>query len=566
MLLRWPCAWLALALALPTPARAARAEPVAAKRGMVVSENAVASRIGLEALRDGGTAMDAVVAAAFALAVAHPRAGNIGGGGFLLYRPAEGEGVVYDFREVAPAAASPTMFLRDGVYDRALHHDSLLAVGVPGSVAGLHMAWREHGKLPWPRIVSPAIVLARDGFVVSQGLARDLEKVLPDLARSPASLAQFSRKGVAYQPGERLRQPDLARTLGRIAAQGPKGFYAGETARLIEEEMRAGGGLVTRQDLAAYRPRKRDPLRGSYRGVEVLTVPPASSGGATLLQTLNVLEGYDLAASGFGSAANVHRIAEAMRRAFADRARHLGDPERNAAMPIDRLISKEYAAGQRRSIREDQASRSSPDSFEWPAEGEQTTHLSVVDEARNAAALTTTLEDSYGSKVTVRGAGFLLNNEMGDFNAGPGLTNADGLIGTEPNLALPGTRMLSSMAPTILARDGAPYLVLGSPGGRKIPNAVLLVLLNVVDFGMNVQQAVDAPRFHHQWLPDRILHEPWGLSPDTRALLQARGHVLSGAWPADSPTAVEALLYDARLGRIEAGIDRRAPDAAAAGR
>ena len=281
---------------------------------------------------------------------------------------------------------------------------------------------------------------------------------------------------------------------------------------------------------------------------------------------LNVLEGYDLAAGGFGSAITVHRTAEAMRRAFADRARWIGDPESNPQMPIERLVSKEYAATLRRTIREDKASVSAPDTFEWPPEAGQTTHLSVVDRDRNAVAVTYTLEDNYGAGIVVPGAGFLLNNEMGDFNAGPGLTDRQGLIGTEPNLAGPGKRMVSSMTPTILARDGELFLVLGSPGGRKIPSVVLLTILNVVDFGMNVQEAVDAPRFHHQWLPDRILHEKWGLSPDTRALLAARGHTLSDAWPPDSPTGVQAIVYDAKEDVLEGAADRRSPDTAAVGR
>jgi gamma-glutamyltranspeptidase/glutathione hydrolase len=285
-----------------------------------------------------------------------------------------------------------------------------------------------------------------------------------------------------------------------------------------------------------------------------------------LLEALNVLEGYDLAAAGFGSADAVHMTAEALRRAFADRARYLGDPAFNRDMPVARLISKEYAQAQRRTIRMDRASVSSPDRFDWPAEGEQTTHISVVDADRGAVALTYTLEDNYGAKIVVPGAGFLLNNEMGDFNAQPGRTDETGLIGTEPNLAAPGKRMLSSMAPTILARDGEGILVLGSPGGRKIPSAVLLVILNVVDHGMNLQRAIDAPRFHHQWLPDRILHEKWGFSPDTVRLLEARGHKLSDAWPPDSPTNVQAVRYDAAARILEGGSDRRSPDAAAIGR
>jgi len=544
----------------------AGSQPVRARNGMVVSQNFLASQVGIEVLWDGGAAVDAAVATAFALAVTHPKAGNIGGGGFLVYRPASGEPAAYDFREKAPAGATPTMFLAGGKYDKDLHHESYLSVGVPGTVAGLHMAWKQHGRLPWRRLVEPAIVLAREGFVVTDGLARSLKAALPQMKQHPAALAQFSRDGAAYEAGDILKQPDLARTLERIAARGPAGFYEGETAQLIEKEMMAHGGLITRDDLRAYEARRRAPLKGTYRGFEVLTMPPVSAGGTALLEMLNVLEGYDLAASGFGSAATVHRAAEAMRRAFADRARYLGDPESNPQMPVERLISKEYAGALRRTIRDDRASVSSPDTFEWPAEAGQTTHLSVVDQDRNAVALTYTLEDDYGAKIVVPGAGFLLNDEMGDFNAGPGLTDREGLIGTEPNLAGPGKRMVSSMTPTILAKDGKLFLVLGSPGGRKIPNAVMLTILNVVDFGMNVQEAIDAPRFHHQWLPDRILHEKWGLSPDTRALLAARGHALSDAWPANSPTGVQAILYNAKEDLLEGGADRRSPDTAAVGR
>jgi gamma-glutamyltranspeptidase/glutathione hydrolase len=351
---------------------------------------------------------------------------------------------------MAPAAAAPTMFLPGGKYDQAKHHDSHLSVGVPGTVAGLHLAWKEHGTLPWKRLVQPAIDLAKDGFPLSESLASSLARVLPSMKKHPASVAQFSKNGVPYGPGERFRQPDLARTLSRIASQGPAGFYEGETARLIEREMAANGGLITRADLKAYRPERRAPLRGTYRGYEVLSMPPISSGGTALIQMLNVLEGYDLAANGWGSAQNTHLMIEAMRRAYADRARHLGDPAFNPSMPIARLISKEYAASLRATIRPDRASVSSPTTFEWPAEPGETTHLSVVDAARNAVSLTYTLEAGYGSKIVVPGAGFLLNNEMGDFNAGPGLTDATGLIGTEPNLAAPGKRMLSSMTPTIV--------------------------------------------------------------------------------------------------------------------
>ncbi len=552
----------ALVVALLAPATRA-AEPVRARHGLVVSQHYLASQVGFDVLAAGGNAVDAAVAAAFALAVVHPAAGNVAGGGFLVYRPPQGEPVAYDFRETAPAGASPGMFLKDGVYDEKRHHEGHLSVGVPGSVAGLHMAWKEHGRLPWRRLLEPAVSLAREGFVVSDDLARSLAGVLPAMKAYPASLAQFSRKGHAYEVGDLLRQPDLARTLERIAERGPDGFYGGETARLIAKEIKAGGGLLTEADLAAYQAVRRVPLVGSYRGYEVISMPPPSSGGAVLLQVLNVAEGWDLGASGFMGALTVHRLAEAMRRAYADRARFLGDPEANPDLPLRRLVSKEHAARQRASIDDQRASASSPASFSWPPEGDQTTHLSTMDAERGAVALTTTLEDSYGSKIVVPGAGFLLNNEMGDFNAGPGLTDTSGLIGTPPNLAAPGRRMLSSMTPTILAREGQPFLVLGSPGGRTIVNSVLLTILNVVDFGMNVQEAVDAPRFHHQWLPDRLDHEPFAFSPDTAHLLAGRGHALRAT---RRQGVVNAILWDAQAQVMEGASDRRSPDGAAIGR
>ena len=540
----------------------AASEPVRARRGMVVSQNEIASRVGVDVLREGGRAVDAAVATALVLAVTHPHAGNVGGGGFLVYRPASGEPVAYDFREVAPAGSSPTMFLTNGEYDFDRHHNSHLSVGVPGTVAGLHLAWSEQGTLPWKRLVEPAIALARDGFTVTDGLARSLKSVRPQMEKYPASLAQFSNDGAPYEAGDVLRQPDLARTLERIAEEGPAGFYEGETALLIEREMQANGGLITREDLSAYQARKRTPIRGTYRGYEIISMPPISSGGAALVEMLNILEGYGLAASGFGSAATVHLVVESMRRAYADRARYLGDPEFNPQMPIDRLISKEYAAELRQSIQRDRASTSSPATFVWPSEGRETTHVSVVDAERNAVSLTYTLEQGYGSKIVVPGAGFLLNNQMGDFNAGPGLTTAEGSIGTEPNLAAPGKRMLSSMTPTIVAKDGQVFMVTGTRGGRRIINIVLLTILNVIDFGMNIQEAVDALRFHHQWLPDRIDYERYGLSPDTITLLETRGHRLQES---RSQGTVEAILFNVEEDLLEGAMDRRVPDGAAIG-
>jgi gamma-glutamyltranspeptidase/glutathione hydrolase len=556
------CLAALLAAALwPSPVRAA-ATPVRARLGMVVSQNAIASQVGVETLMAGGNAVDAAVATAFALAVVHPAAGNIGGGGFLLLRPAAGKSAMYDFRERAPSAATPTMFLLDGKYSAQLHHDSHVSVGVPGTVAGLHLAWADNGRLPWKQLLQPAIALARDGFLVSDGLARSLRQVLPRMQRHPASVAQFSRGGEPYEMGDVLKQPDLARTLERVAERFSKGFYEGETAEMIVREMRSKGGLVTLDDLRGYTVYRRPPVRGTYRGLEVLSASPPSSGGVVLLQCLNILEGYDVPAMGFGSSRHVHHFAEALRRAFADRARWLGDPEASPDMPLERLVSKSYAERLRATILDARASASSPASFEW-AESAETTHLSVVDADRNAVALTYTLEDSYGSKIVVPGAGFLLNNEMGDFNAGPGLTDATGLVGTPPNLAGPGKRMLSSMTPTIVVKQGRPYLVTGSPGGRTIPSTVLLNVTNVIDFGMNAQEAVDAPRFHHQWLPDLVRYERHGLSRDTQDALAARGHQLSEV---ESQGVAESILVDAKSGLLEGGCDRRAPDGAAIGR
>lgn len=555
-------AWLVGTLALAVSVSAGNA-PTRAKHGMVVSQNEIASQVGVDAMKEGGNAIDAAVATAFALAVTHPTAGNIGGGGFLVYRPRQGEPVAFDFREMAPAKAVATMWLDEaGEYSYEKHHLSHLSVGVPGTVAGLHLAWREHGSLPWERLVEPAIRLARDGFVVTDGLARSLERAMERIGEYPATRAQFTKNGEPYEPGDVLKQDDLAETLVRISEQGPAGFYEGKTAELIAKEMAANGGWITEEDLKAYRPKKRQPIRGTYRGYEILSMPPPSSGGVALVEMLNILEGYDVAGEGFGAARNLHRMVEAMRRAYSDRALHLGDSDFNPSMPIDRLTSKEYAAELRAGIALDRASRSSPTSFSWPPESPETTHFSVVDEARNAVSLTYTLEYGYGSGIVVPGGGFLLNNEMGDFNAGPGLTDENGLIGTEPNLAAPHKRMLSSMTPTIVARDGELFMVTGTPGGRTIINTVLQTILNVVDHGMNAQEAVDAGRIHHQWLPDRMRHERYGFSPDTLHILRWMGHELQEI---DRQGAAQVIVVSREEDVLEGGLDRRAPDGAAAG-
>ncbi len=554
---------LVAALAISSLTLQAGSAPQRARLGMVITQSDIASEIGFQVIKSGGNAIDAAIATAFALAVTHPTAGNIGGGGFIVYRPASGEPVAYDFREVGPSRSSPEMWLKNGKYDFETHHNSHLAVGVPGTVAGLHLAWKEQGSKPWKELVQPAIGLAHDGFEVSHGLARSLAGVLDNFQKYPASLAQFSKNGKPYEQGDILKQPDLAKTLTRIAEQGPAGFYEGETAALIEKEMKANGGLITMADLKAYQAKKRSVVKGTYRGYEIMGMPPPSSGGMAVVQILNVLEGYDLKANGYGSAKNIHLAAEAMRRAFADRARYLADPDFEKDIPLPMLISKDYAARQRKSINPDRASKSSPSSFEFTTESMETTHLSIVDAKRNAVAMTYTLEAGYGSKIVVPGAGFLLNNEMGDFNAGPGLTDDRGLIGTAPNLARPGKRMLSSMAPTIIAKDGQLFMVTGTPGGRTIINTVLTTILNVIDYGMNAQEAVDAGRMHHQWLPDRLNLERFGFSADTIAALRAMGHTVNEG---GSQGAAQVIVFNQKDNMLEGGVDRRPPDGGAAGR
>lgn len=560
--LRHALAWL-LALALCNLALAANG-PHYASQGMVVSQNALASEAGVQALRDGGNAIDAAVATAFALAVTHPTAGNIGGGGFLIHRTADGQALTYDFREKAPAAAHPEMWLdADGNYDDEKHHSSHLAVGVPGTVAGLFAAWEDAGTLPWARLLAPAIALAREGFTVTHGLAKSLNTTgMRRFEPYPASVAQFTNEGAPFVAGDTLVQSELAATLERIAKAGPKGFYEGKTADLLVAEMAANGGIITHDDLKAYEAVRRAPILGTYRGYEIISMPPPSSGGVTMVQMLNVLEGYDLKASGFGSPRTLHLMTETMRRGYANRARYLGDPDFNPEMPLPRLLSKAYADTLRNSIDEGQASVSDPASFEWGFESPETTHFSVVDGDRNAVSVTYTLEYSYGSGIVVPGAGFLLNNEMGDFNGKPGLTDESGLIGTAPNVAEPGKRMLSSMSPTIVAKDGALFMVTGSPGGRTIINTTLQTILNVVDHGMNAQAAVDAGRIHHQWLPDRISYEAQLFSPDTLRLLEAMGHETRAQ---GRQGVAEVIVVNPETGVLEGGVDGRAPDGGAAG-
>ncbi|MDX1501245.1 MAG: gamma-glutamyltransferase [Thermoanaerobaculia bacterium] len=540
-----------------------------ARGGIVVSDHHLASTVGRDILAAGGNAVDAAVATAFALAVVHPSAGNIGGGGFLLYHGADGEVTSFDFREKAPLAATENLFLdADGSVRADSNEDGPLSVGVPGTVAGLWMAHRRLGTMEWRRLVQPAVDLARDGFPVSWELMEFMEGLAAvEHPWYTETRRIFLDDGRPWEPGSLLVQGDLAATLERIRDEGRDGFYLGETARRLAATMERHGGLITEEDLALYEAVEQEPVRGAYRGYDVYGMAPPSSGGIAVVTMLNVLEPYDLEGLGHNSAAYLHLLAEAMRRAFADRAEHLGDPAFNPEMPVARLISKEHAARLRASIEPHRASPSSEDELSAPylarPESEETTHFSVVDAEGSAVSLTYTLEASYGSHMTVERGGFLLNNEMGDFNPIPGETTDRGQIGTPPNLVAPGKRMLSSMSPTIVARDGRPLLVVGSPGGRTIINTTVQVILNVLDHGMNVAEAVTAARIHHQWLPDELVIERWGVSPDTRALLEARGHRLKIR--DSSQGRANVIRVDPETGLRHAAADPRADNAAAVG-
>ncbi|MFG1690658.1 gamma-glutamyltransferase [Gemmatimonadota bacterium] len=545
--------------------------------GMVVSANSIASQVGADVLKAGGNAVDAAIATGFALAVVHPSAGNIGGGGFMVirypdrlpYRDPAITATAIDFREKAPLAAHPEMFLdENGEYSSDVHHNSHLAVGVPGTVAGFALAHQEHGNLPWSDLVAPAECLAEDGFVLSPALARTFGRMLPRFADYPATLAQFSKDGEPYEAGETFTQPDLAKTLKRIRQFGRDGFYKGQTAFLIAQEMRRGGGAITEEDLARYRPVVRTPIRGTYNGYDIISMPPPSSGGVALVQMLNILEGFDLQKGGHNSATYIHLVTESMRRTFRDRARFLADPDFRD-VPVERLTSKTYAAELRREIDQDRATPSSPTDVARVMlyeESPQTTHFSVVDADGMAVSVTYTLEAGYGSKIVVPGGGFLLNNEMGDFNAVPKLTTITGLIGTEPNLARPEQRMLSSMTPTILAKDGKLVAVVGSPGGRTIINTVLQVVLNVTEFDMGIQEAVNAKRFHHQWLPDqiRVEQDAWALGAGVgvEGALTSMGHSVRVMGTQGS---VHAIMIDPKTGERLGAPDLRDPDSGAVG-
>lgn len=541
--------------------------PVHEKHAVVVSVHEEASKAGVAILRQGGNAVDAAVATGFALAVVHPAAGNIGGGGFMLVRFADGKTHFLDYREKAPKAASRNMYLDDK--GNVIPDASLVgykAVGVPGSVAGMVYAQKKWGKLSLRQVMQPAINLARNGVRLTYEEAQSMhERHLGDF---PDSKRIFQRNGKYYEAGELFVQSELARTLERIAAN-PNDFYKGAMARELAAEMKRGGGLITAEDMAAYDVKERQPIRGTYRGYEIISAPPPSSGGVTLLETLNILEGYDVSKMGNRSANSIHLTAEAFRRAFYDRAEFLGDPD-FSQLPIPQLIDKKYAAAWRTSL--DMMRSSASQELRRPSgfgdldrqastrgayvgpEPENTTHYSVVDQQGNAVAVTTTLNDGFGSRVTAGKLGFLLNDEMDDFTSKPGVPNGYGLIQGEANAIAPGKRPLSAMAPTIVLKDGKLLLVLGSPGGPRIISTVANILLGVVDYGLDIQQAVNAPRFHHQWEPDVIYVERVGFSPDTLKLLEDRGHKIKveGYW-----SDGECIAVDPRTGELLGAPDGR---------
>lgn len=538
--------------------------PVYARHGMVVSTQKIASEVGVEILKKGGNAVDAAVATGFALAVVYPAAGNIGGGGFMVIRLKDGACKTIDYREKAPGAAHEKMYLdENGVLIEDLNHEGYLAVGVPGTVAGFILALEEFGTMPLKEVIRPAIELAEKGFPVSYAQWQDFVALEKSFKRYPSTAKVFYKAdGTPYQPGETWIQKDLAETLKRISEKGKAGFYEGKTAELLAKQMKSNGGLITKEDLAAYNAVIRDPVVTSYRDYTIYSMPPPSSGGITLSLMLNILEGYNLKDLGHNSSQYIHILTEGMRRAYAARAEHLGDPDFNPGMAVEKLISQDYADVLRNTIKPDKASTSDPQAFTGIYESEMTTHFSVVDSAGNAVSNTYTLEYSYGSGIVVEGAGFLLNNEMGDFNPWPGHTDESGLIGSKPNLVQPEKRMLSSMTPTIVAKDGQTFMLIGTPGGRTIINTVLQCIVNVIDFDMNIFEAINAPRFHHQWLPDVIRIEKWGTTTEAVERLQEMGHKIS--WRYSQGQAM-GIIIDPESGFRMGACDPRSPDGAAVG-
>jgi gamma-glutamyltranspeptidase / glutathione hydrolase len=532
------------------------------KNGMVVSDHYLASDVGIEVLKKGGNAVDAAVATAFALAVTHPEAGNIGGGGFLVLMKSNGKVTTFDFREKAPLAASPTMFLdENNQIKNNSNHLGLLSVGVPGTVAGLYQAHQKYGKLPWNALIQPSVDLAKNGFPMSWGLYEAAVQK-SNLDANFDIMKNFFRgvDGKVVSPGELWKQPALAKTLEAIRDHGRDGFYKGYVAEEIEAYMKANGGIITREDLAKYEAIERAPLKTTFNGYEIFSMPPPSSGGVALIEMMNLMEAADISKVEFNSTTYVHLIAEAMRRAFADRAEYLGDPDFNPDMPIERLTSKEFAKERFQNLDLTKASKSDSSQFGQVYGGDHTTHFSVVDQEGNAVSLTYTLENSYGAGMGSDKLGFIFNNEMGDFNPVPGITTNSGQIGSNPNLVVPEKRMLSSMTPTIVSKDGKPYLVIGSPGGRTIINTVFQTVLSVLAYDMRIDRAIEAMKIHHQWLPDQIIYERHLLSPDTRDALEKMGHTLR---PTRNLGVLMGITYDAKQGIFVGASDSSSRDGAA---
>ena len=558
--------FLALVLGLSVAGPQRETAGVPSSRGLVVSTSSIASDVGAAVLADGGNAVDAAVATAFALAVTYPSAGNLGGGGFMIVRTPNGTATAFDYRERAPGKATPTMYLNaNGEIDRALTSHGYLAPGVPGTVRGLALAHGRFGKLPWKRLVEPAATLARDGFTMSESLARSLNAQLAGtMGKYPSSVAAYGKPGGdEWAAGDRIVLGDLAKTLQAIADEGAEVFYTGWIADSLAQDMAANGGLITKEDLAAYEAKERAPVRGTFNGYEIISMPPPSSGGVALIEMLNILEALDIEKLPAQSVKARHLQIEAMRRAYLDRARFLGDPD-FTSVPVAKLTSKAHARAAAATIDRRKASDSLALGKDivttQPEEPMETTHFSVLDRNGMAVSQTYTLEGGYGSRVVAAGLGFLLNNEMGDFNKKPGETNANGDIGTPANLIAPGKRMLSSMTPTIVTRRGRVALITGTPGGRTIINTVLGVVLNVTAFGMNGREAVDAPRMHHQWLPDRVWLEGGALTIAELAELEAMGHdARQGGEQGDAHT----IWVDPRTGKAYGVNDRRSADSKA---
>jgi gamma-glutamyltranspeptidase/glutathione hydrolase len=547
---------LAAALALAAgDAAAASAAPVAGEHGMVVSAQHLATEIGVDVLKKGGNAIDAAVAVGYALAVVYPAAGNLGGGGFMTIQLADGRKTFLDFREKAPLAATAGMYLdAAGNVVKGATTTGQLAVAVPGTVSGLETALAKYGTMPRAELMAPAIRDAEEGFVLDAGDAEMFATATRAFKLDPPTAAIFLHDGLPYGAGDRLRQPDLARTLRRISEAGAAGFYQGPVAQAIVAASRAGGGLIREADLVGYGTRELAPVECDYRGFHVVSAPPPSSGGVIVCEILNVLEGYPLKDWGFRSAQAVHVQIEAMRVAYRDRNSYLGDPD-FVKNPLDHLLDKAYAAKIRAAIDPQRAAVSSElEPGTAPHEGTNTTHYSIVDDKGNAVAVTYTLNDWFGTKLVAPTTGVLLNNEMDDFTAKPGVPNIYGLVQGTANAIAPGKRPLSSMSPTIVTQGGKPVIVLGTPGGSRIITAVVLTLLNVIDYGMTIQEAVDAPRFHQQWLPGSTYLEPFALSPDTKKILEGMGEVFAGTQPANHLAAI--LVGAPSLGGKPVGTNR----------